>query len=94
MIDAPAAADHQGRRRRPGKSEARIDIGSVEPRIGADQGEQRRVARAELLDDRDFPVLNDYRALLGGLFARLWGMSDDRVESIFPRVVPVDLGLV
>src|SRR5277367_2475408 len=38
-------------------------------------GEQRRVDRSTLFQDRDFPVLNDYRAVLGGLFRTLWGLS-------------------
>ena len=33
---------------------------------GTIAGEQRAVDRAALLQDRDFPVLNDYRAVLGG----------------------------
>jgi uncharacterized protein (DUF1501 family) len=57
-------------------------------------GEQRAVNRAALLQDRDFPVLNDYRAVLGGLFRRLWGLSPDQCAQIFPQVPPRDLKLV
>jgi uncharacterized protein (DUF1501 family) len=57
-------------------------------------GEQRAVNRGALLQDRDFPVLNDYRAVLGGLFRTLWGFSPDQCARIFPQVPPRDLKLV
>jgi len=47
-----------------------------------------------LLQDRDFPVLNDYRAVLGGLFRALWGLSAAQCGRIFPQVAPKDLKLV
>jgi uncharacterized protein (DUF1501 family) len=57
-------------------------------------GEQLAVTRANLLQDRDFPVLNDYRAVLGGLFRPMWGLSREQSAKIFPTVAPVDLKLV
>ena len=60
-------------------------------RIG---GEQQRVDRSTLFQDRDFPVLNDYRAVLGGLFRSLWGLSADQSAKVFQQVAPVDLKLV
>jgi uncharacterized protein (DUF1501 family) len=57
-------------------------------------GEQRVVDRAALLQDRDFPVLNDYRAVLGGMFRTMWGLSPDQNGRIFPQVPPKDLKLV
>jgi len=57
-------------------------------------GEQVTVSQATLLQNRDYPVLNDYRAVLGGLFARLYGLSPSQLQRIFPNVAPVDLGLV
>jgi uncharacterized protein (DUF1501 family) len=57
-------------------------------------GEQRQVARAALLQDRDFPVLNDYRAVLGGMFRRLWGLTPEQSGRIFPQVPPKDMKLV
>jgi uncharacterized protein (DUF1501 family) len=57
-------------------------------------GAQRPVTAAGLLDDRDLPVLNDYRAVLGGLFARLWSLSADRLDKVLPQAAPADLGLV
>jgi uncharacterized protein (DUF1501 family) len=57
-------------------------------------GEQQRVNRATLFQDRDFPVLNDYRAVLGGLFRTLWGLSIDQNARIFQQAAPIDLKLV
>jgi uncharacterized protein (DUF1501 family) len=57
-------------------------------------GEQHAVNRAALLQDRDFPVLNDYRAVLGGMFRTLWGLSPDQSGQIFRQVSPKDLKLV
>lgn len=57
-------------------------------------GEQVKVERATLFQDRDYPVLNEYRAMLGGMFARLYGLSDAQLERVFPRSAKVDLGLV
>jgi uncharacterized protein (DUF1501 family) len=57
-------------------------------------GEQQRVTRATLFQDRDFPVLNDYRAVLGGLFRTLWGLSTEQSAGIFQQIAPLDLRLV
>ena len=57
-------------------------------------GEQRRIAHDTLFQDRDFPVLNDHRAVLGGLFRRMWGMSNAQIETVFPNAVPTDLNLI
>jgi uncharacterized protein (DUF1501 family) len=57
-------------------------------------GEQQRVDRSTLFQDRDFPVLNDYRAILGGLFRSLWGLSAQQSAKVFQQVGPVDLKLV
>jgi uncharacterized protein (DUF1501 family) len=61
---------------------------------GAVLGAQQQVNRATLFQDRDFPVLNDYRAVLGGLFRRLWGLSPAQSGRIFEQVAPIDLKLV
>ena len=52
------------------------------------------VGRGTLFQDRDFPVLNDYRAVLGGLFRTLWGLSSEQSGQIFPQTRPLDLKLV
>lgn len=57
-------------------------------------GEQQRLARGTLFQDRDYPVLNDYRAVLGGLFQALWGLTADQCAQVFPNIAPVDLKLV
>jgi uncharacterized protein (DUF1501 family) len=57
-------------------------------------GEQMKVAQSTLLQNRDFPVLNDYRGLLGGVFARLWGLSAAQLAGVFPQSKPEDLRLV
>lgn len=56
-------------------------------------GEQVRVERATLFQDRDYPVLNPYREMLGGLFARLYGLDAPRLDRIFPGAKPRDLRL-
>ena len=57
-------------------------------------GEQTKVERANLFQDRDYPVLNEYRAVLGGLFTSLWGLSADQVQRVFPASTPTSLNLV
>jgi len=57
-------------------------------------GEQVAVSRSTLLDNRDYPVLNNYRSVLGGLFRRLWSLSPAQLERVFPGAAPADLKLV
>jgi uncharacterized protein (DUF1501 family) len=57
-------------------------------------GEQVAVTQASLNQDRDWPVLTDYRALLGGLFQRLYGLDRTRLQAVFPQAEPKDLRLV
>jgi uncharacterized protein (DUF1501 family) len=66
--------------------------GSV--RGGRIAGQQVRVERASLFQDRDYPVLNEYRAVLAGLFQRAWGLSTEQLAHVFPAAMPVDLDLV
>jgi uncharacterized protein (DUF1501 family) len=61
---------------------------------GVIAGAQQPVNHGTLFQDRDFPVLNDYRAVLGGLFRPLWGLSPQQSARIFQQVAPVDLKLV
>jgi len=53
-----------------------------------------RVERATLFEDRDYPVLNEYRALLGGLFGRLYGLDTGELAHVFPGAVPSDIGII
>jgi uncharacterized protein (DUF1501 family) len=57
-------------------------------------GEQQRLERTNLFQDRDYPVLNDYRDTLGGLFQSMWGLSAAQSTQIFPQTTPRDLQLV
>lgn len=57
-------------------------------------GAQVRVTAATLFEQRDYPVLNEYRAVLGGLFARIYGLNAAQSERVFAGVKPLDLGLL
>ena len=57
-------------------------------------GDQIRVESATLFQNRDFQVLNDYRAVLGGLFSRQYGLSPKQNEQIFAGIKPKDFGLL
>ena len=63
-------------------------------RGGRIAGAQTRVQQSALLQNRDYPVLNEYRAVLGGLFARLYGLNAGQLERVFAGVRPADLGLL
>ncbi|MDB5650064.1 MAG: hypothetical protein JWL62_1584 [Hyphomicrobiales bacterium] len=57
-------------------------------------GEQTAVDQAHLFQDRDYPVLTDYRALLGGLFQRMYGLDQTALQRVFPSGKPRDLALL
>jgi uncharacterized protein (DUF1501 family) len=57
-------------------------------------GDQTRVEQATLFQNRDFPVLNEYRAVLGGLFKRCYGFSNARIAEIFSNTEPKDIQLL
>lgn len=57
-------------------------------------GEQVAVTQSNLLQNRDYPVLNNYRDMLGGLFARLWGLNGNQLQQVFPQARPKDLHMV
>ncbi|MGA8009205.1 MAG: DUF1501 domain-containing protein [Thiomonas sp.] len=57
-------------------------------------GEQVALSPGNLNQNRDTPVLTDYRDLLGGVFQRLWGLRRSQVEAVFPGARPVDLRLL
>ncbi len=63
-------------------------------RGGAIRGEQIGVQQSTLFQNRDYPVINEYRALLGGLFARMYGVNGSGLEQIFPDTRPQDAGLL
>lgn len=57
-------------------------------------GEQVALSEATLNQRRDLPVLTDYRALIGGLVQRQFGLSEARIASLFPQARPQDLHLI
>ena len=57
-------------------------------------GEQVRVDAAGLNQNRDYPVLTDYRALMGGVFQRAYGLDRARLEEVFPHAAPKDLQII
>jgi uncharacterized protein (DUF1501 family) len=63
-------------------------------RGGRIAGEQARISAATLHQERDYPVLNEVRSVLGGLFSRLYGLDAPRLARVFPSSSPQDLGLL
>ncbi|GJD51968.1 hypothetical protein OPKNFCMD_4727 [Methylobacterium crusticola] len=63
-------------------------------RGGRIAGPQVRATEANLFQNRDYPVLTDYRSLLAGLLARLYGLDQASLRRVFPGVGPADLALV
>lgn len=57
-------------------------------------GPQARIAPETLNQNRDLPVLTDYRALLGGILARQYALSPASLARVFPGMAPADLRLV
>ena len=56
-------------------------------------GEQVKVEQAALFQNRDYPVLTDYRAMFAGLFQRMYGLDTAGLQRIFAGVHPAELGL-
>jgi uncharacterized protein (DUF1501 family) len=63
-------------------------------RGGRVAGEQVAVTPQTLFQNRDYPVLNEYRRLLGGVFGQLYGLSPAQHQQVFTGSEPRDLGLV
>ena len=57
-------------------------------------GAQVEVKAATLFQNRDYPVLNEYRAMLGGMFRRMYGLNDAQLATVFPGASARDLALV
>lgn len=57
-------------------------------------GEQVEVSQPRLFQNRDYPVLNEYRAVFGGVFARMYGLAPAQLDRVFGGVAAKDLGLV
>jgi len=63
-------------------------------RGGRIAGPQVAMTQANLFQDRDWPVLTDYRSLIGGLLRKGYGLSQTQLMQIFPAAQPTDLALV
>jgi uncharacterized protein (DUF1501 family) len=63
-------------------------------RGGQVAGKQMAITQASLFQDRDLPVLNDYRGLIGGVLQKAYGLSQTQVATVFPSTTPQDLALI
>ena len=63
-------------------------------RGGRVAGDQVRVAQNTLFQNRDYPVLNEYRAVFGGLFTRMYGLNSAQLDRIFAGVPAKQMNLV
>jgi uncharacterized protein (DUF1501 family) len=63
-------------------------------RGGSFVGEQVPLTASTLNQNRDFPVLTEYRSLLGGIFRHIYGLDNARIARVFPSAVPLELALV
>jgi uncharacterized protein (DUF1501 family) len=61
---------------------------------GRISGEQAKVDQTSLFQNRDYPVLTDYRAMFAGLFHRIYGLDTAALQRVFAEVRPAELGLV
>ncbi len=57
-------------------------------------GEQQRIEARTLFQNRDLPVLNEYRAWIGGLLQRQFALVPAQLDRVFPGSAPRDLGLL
>ncbi len=57
-------------------------------------GEQIKVEQPKLFQNRDYPVMTDYRSFFAGLFQRMYGLEQPSIQRIFAAVKPTDLGIV
>lgn len=57
-------------------------------------GEQLAVTQQNLLQNRDYQVLNNYRDVYSGLLGRVWGLRGNQLQDVFPQAKPRDLQLV
>ena len=50
---------------------------------GSILGEQVKVDQANLFQNRDYPILTDYRAMFAGLLQRMYGLDAASIQRIF-----------
>ncbi len=63
-------------------------------RGGRVAGQQQEISAAGLFQNRDLPVLNEYRAVLGAIFARQFELRPAQLGEVFPGAAPRELGLI
>jgi uncharacterized protein (DUF1501 family) len=56
------------------------------------RGEQVAITATTVHQDRDLPVLNDWRAWVGGLLQRQFALDGRALATVFPEATTVDLG--
>ncbi|MBM3116997.1 DUF1501 domain-containing protein [Jeongeupia naejangsanensis] len=57
-------------------------------------GRQIALSEATLFQNRDYPVLNEYRGVLGGVLKTHYRLNDRQLAAVFPGAAPLDLGLL
>jgi uncharacterized protein (DUF1501 family) len=57
-------------------------------------GEQTIIEQSTLFQNRDYPVLNEYRSVLGGIFAGIYGLNNQQINNVFSGVKAKNLGLM
>ena len=63
-------------------------------RGGRIAGPQVRADEAHLFQNRDWPVLTDYRSLFSGLLGRLYNLAQNALRRIFPGNAPTNLARI
>jgi uncharacterized protein (DUF1501 family) len=63
-------------------------------RGGRMAGEQVKISQATLFQNRDLPVLTDYRGLLSHLLRGMYGLEDSLIQKIFPGVTSANVSLI
>ena len=57
-------------------------------------GRQVALSEANLFQNRDLPVLNDYRSVLAHLFSRMYGLDGAALERVLPGARAESYGLI
>jgi uncharacterized protein (DUF1501 family) len=55
---------------------------------GQRHGEWRGLAKEQLYEGRDLPVLNDFRAVFGRVLGGIFGLSMNQLQQVFPNLSP------
>ncbi|WP_443750620.1 DUF1501 domain-containing protein [Asticcacaulis solisilvae] len=63
-------------------------------RGGRMAGPQVRIAADTLFQNRDLPVLTDYRALIGGIIQKQFDLRQQGLDTVFTGAAPIDLQLI